>query len=732
MDLRGAFSFQLPARGDDLAFIPSLSEEKKVEQSPALVPKAYNPYRESVASTTPTSPRPQYTPDDSYFNPFEKKPSSDYNKTTITIHLNQTKPQVNHSNTLWVPNAPDENEVKVFSPQMEPLYVPSWKRKSSNSSLGSWAYNGELDGIISPRPLAEAEALPESTESDEDSPFPPKPPSRSSSTTRANICAVCLDEGCAVDMKLTPCNHTFHASCITRWVCQNFSCPICRQKIQLFLPMEIDPAKDPDYGGVSILGRSKEDQLASQKALAELTALWEKHYLSGPRADSNAGAHPDNDLFKKQQPRSGEALVQDEEDTLTMYSLFVSLGVFYPEEAIEKVRQAMESNKTALEDEFVAEVLAAAPPEAQKPVRLLLSRNRKRVHRVQLPASDGQIPQPTLSPSRSVEDLARLAEKTSKKLKLNDHHKLPLDLEMEEELPSLEDLFLIPDEHYSEPDVLAVCSPAKLVTVSSVNPASRSIRGILPASPVSLVLGGSGSLSLPSRILTPPGDLDPEHPTSHLIAGGLAGLTTFSVLQGLQAIAANGISNSAISAIASRPTLAAAPSAAVYFCGYEQAKRILGITPEQGAEKPTLSLGASYAAAATAASAVANVHNLARNPMIPLQFGVQFGVFECAKNLLCVKRDIPASASENSKNPHSQLSGGEVFVAAAAGGVAGGAAAHPLNAIFNGNLSQVVNLDSLARNAGRSALRSLPTCTCTAVAYHYASQLFDQKPTDTL
>ena len=56
----------------------------------------------------------------------------------------------------------------------------------------------------------------------------------------SHVCAVCLDMDTPVDMKLNPCKHEFHAACITQWVAQNFSCPLCRQTIQLFLPLEAE------------------------------------------------------------------------------------------------------------------------------------------------------------------------------------------------------------------------------------------------------------------------------------------------------------------------------------------------------------------------------------------------------------------------------------------------------------------------------------------------------------
>jgi len=48
-------------------------------------------------------------------------------------------------------------------------------------------------------------------------------------------CAVCLSAG--EDTMLLPCTHQFHGKCILRWVDQNFSCPLCRQEIGQFVPL---------------------------------------------------------------------------------------------------------------------------------------------------------------------------------------------------------------------------------------------------------------------------------------------------------------------------------------------------------------------------------------------------------------------------------------------------------------------------------------------------------------
>ncbi len=53
-----------------------------------------------------------------------------------------------------------------------------------------------------------------------------------------NICAICLnpiDEEAVfpedIDKKIRPCNHSYHAGCINRWLENNTTCPNCRTEV---------------------------------------------------------------------------------------------------------------------------------------------------------------------------------------------------------------------------------------------------------------------------------------------------------------------------------------------------------------------------------------------------------------------------------------------------------------------------------------------------------------------
>lgn len=109
------------------------------------------------------------------------------------------------------------------------------------------------------------------------------------------VCAVCLETDTPVSVKLLPCAHSFHPACITRWVESNYSCPLCRQSIELFIPITqtsqtAEREQDASISGRADRHRGSEDMgnlgdsariLEMQGDLSKLTKIWHSHYLSG-------------------------------------------------------------------------------------------------------------------------------------------------------------------------------------------------------------------------------------------------------------------------------------------------------------------------------------------------------------------------------------------------------------------------------------------------------------------
>jgi len=67
---------------------------------------------------------------------------------------------------------------------------------------------------------------------------------------------------------LLPCAHQFHGKCILRWVESNYSCPLCRQEISQFVPLNAD---DPDI---------------HQK----FVEIWERHHYGLPSESEDEDA----------------------------------------------------------------------------------------------------------------------------------------------------------------------------------------------------------------------------------------------------------------------------------------------------------------------------------------------------------------------------------------------------------------------------------------------------------
>jgi hypothetical protein len=54
-------------------------------------------------------------------------------------------------------------------------------------------------------------------------------------------CSICLEHIINDDLKQkTVCQHTFHASCLSRWTQANNSCPLCRNKLSTY-PLQLPP-----------------------------------------------------------------------------------------------------------------------------------------------------------------------------------------------------------------------------------------------------------------------------------------------------------------------------------------------------------------------------------------------------------------------------------------------------------------------------------------------------------
>eukprot|EP00189_Rhodosorus_marinus_P009020 CAMPEP_0184751516 /NCGR_PEP_ID=MMETSP0315-20130426/43085_1 /TAXON_ID=101924 /ORGANISM="Rhodosorus marinus, Strain UTEX LB 2760" /LENGTH=92 /DNA_ID=CAMNT_0027230777 /DNA_START=766 /DNA_END=1044 /DNA_ORIENTATION=- len=55
-----------------------------------------------------------------------------------------------------------------------------------------------------------------------------------------NACAVCLDEILQGDViRLLPCAHEFHSTCITSWLKKRPTCPLCNHNLEPRMILEV-------------------------------------------------------------------------------------------------------------------------------------------------------------------------------------------------------------------------------------------------------------------------------------------------------------------------------------------------------------------------------------------------------------------------------------------------------------------------------------------------------------
>jgi len=107
-------------------------------------------------------------------------------------------------------------------------------------------------------------------------------------------CAVCLSSG--EDTMLLPCTHQFHGKCILRWVDQNFSCPLCRQEIGQFVPLNT----------------------TDKEVHQQFVEIWEKHHYgnsSESKVEDSSPAPKDNFDVSKQREISVSEVAELEENS---------------------------------------------------------------------------------------------------------------------------------------------------------------------------------------------------------------------------------------------------------------------------------------------------------------------------------------------------------------------------------------------------------------------------------
>lgn len=80
------------------------------------------------------------------------------------------------------------------------------------------------------------------------------------------VCAICQDDVCNSkhgEARQMPCHHAFHHSCLTPWLQQHNSCPVCRAEVESVCPMHNRRHRS------QLIGEVREEAMARPEALEE-------------------------------------------------------------------------------------------------------------------------------------------------------------------------------------------------------------------------------------------------------------------------------------------------------------------------------------------------------------------------------------------------------------------------------------------------------------------------------
>jgi hypothetical protein len=574
----------------------------------------------------------------------------------------------------------------------------------------------------------------------------------SPSAANGTTCAVCLSDGC--DAFLLPCNHSFHAACILQWVesehqqpSQRLSCPLCRQSIEQFVPLE-DSIQDENG-----------------ELLSRFLAVWEKHYYQRGRLDDQARG-------------GGAGAGEDDGETLIKPGNTQSFD--YPQKQQQQIQQ---DQSTQMERSFSPTATPAQSPfdstvdnsdatlaaQQQQPVSAEHAAWQQMFEDVFLiPDSlpdDFIIPNHT-SQSEPMTDRFPISDEHSANIaavdggrsnessgNISNWLQTPLSL-----LSSFMSAF-----KNSNAQQVAAHRPAEstarhmhhLRAPRAQLSRSTSTASLLNRSDVARKLFGPDERStstspkleeiaeheLPPRVSPPPALYTP------VLAGAGAAVAS-QVVHAATHMGAG-------PAFAPSPLYASMPAVAAYFTSYELMKQELGLThslqlaSEDGdmSQDPRAALlnpraTANYFAAASTAGAVSQGVKIALTPgvmslasafattsQISVRMGIQFSVFEQTKNAFALYRH---------RRVGEELSAAEVLVAASLGGIVAASVMYPLQHLFplqhwtiTAPIPPSAAVPGVPGPSGIGAMprvptlmaclgRFLPACVATAVTYEYA------------
>jgi len=174
-------------------------------------------------------------------------------------------------------------------------------------------------------------------------------------TNKEDLCAVCLNVG--EDTMLLPCMHQFHGKCILRWVDQNFSCPLCRQEIGQFVPLNT----------------------TDKKIRQQFVDIWERHHYSDSSGSKKKQTPPtDNDDFSVSKTReiSLSQVAEIEQVRLEPKSVEIASGNSRRTRRIERKEQKKPEAENILSGTRIREIAENIVETSEVQIRLDFDESR--------------------------------------------------------------------------------------------------------------------------------------------------------------------------------------------------------------------------------------------------------------------------------------------------------------------------------------------------------------------
>lgn len=168
-------------------------------------------------------------------------------------------------------------------------------------------------------------------------------------TGHDDCCPVCLEDD-SPDTMLLPCSHEFHGECILKWVELNFSCPLCRQQVTQFVPLQ------------------------GQTLNERFVTLWEEHYVENKDQSSSM---PVTDSLKKHSTKTTAETITNVQNKATTVVVTVDASSAATSvvltSALEEATSTVINSSTNPEESITPAAVVVTEPESLTKIPIFFS-----------------------------------------------------------------------------------------------------------------------------------------------------------------------------------------------------------------------------------------------------------------------------------------------------------------------------------------------------------------------